>query len=178
MDKKEFAVFAMALRTYYPKENLLPNSQAAELWFKELQDLPMDVLNTVLRKWVQTNKWSPAISDLREGVSAIINPDLDDWGKGWKEVMHCIGRYGVHREKEALDHMSPLTRATVERLGWYNLCVSEDMTADRANFRMIYDQLSAKEAERSKLSAPVQDAINILASGGINVNMLGMGERK
>lgn len=33
MTKKEFAKIAMALKTYYPKESLLPNEQAMELWF-------------------------------------------------------------------------------------------------------------------------------------------------
>ena len=31
MDKREFATFAAASKTYYPRENLLPNPQAMEL---------------------------------------------------------------------------------------------------------------------------------------------------
>ena len=34
MTKKEFAIFAAALKTYYPREQLLPNSEAMELWFR------------------------------------------------------------------------------------------------------------------------------------------------
>ena len=56
MDKKEFALFASALRTYYSKENLLPNSQAMELWFRQLMDIPYPVAEATLNKWVATNK--------------------------------------------------------------------------------------------------------------------------
>ena len=43
MNKKEFATFTMALKTYYPRENLLPNEQAREVWFSQLQDIPFEV---------------------------------------------------------------------------------------------------------------------------------------
>ena len=34
MNKQEFSLFTMALKTYYPRENLLPNTQAMELWYQ------------------------------------------------------------------------------------------------------------------------------------------------
>lgn len=71
MDKKEFATFAMALKTYYPRETLLPNTQAMELWYKQLQNLPLVVAEIALEKWVATNKWSPSISDLFSMVEKI-----------------------------------------------------------------------------------------------------------
>lgn len=64
MDKKEFSLFAMALKTYYPKEQLLPNTQAMELWYKQLKGIPYLIAEMALQKWVATNKWSPTISDL------------------------------------------------------------------------------------------------------------------
>ena len=65
MNRKEFALFASALRTYYPREKLLPNEQAMELWFNQLQDIPYKVAELTLNKWVATNKWSPSIADIR-----------------------------------------------------------------------------------------------------------------
>lgn len=64
MDKKEFAKFAMALKTYYPKEQLLPNQQAMELWYRQIKDIPLLIAEMALQKWVATNKWSPSISEL------------------------------------------------------------------------------------------------------------------
>ena len=73
MDKREFATFAAALKTYYPRENLLPNPQAMELWYRQLQDIPCQLAEMALNKWVATNKWPPSIAEIREQASAIKN---------------------------------------------------------------------------------------------------------
>ena len=71
VNKKEFATFAMALKTYYPKEQLLPNPQAMELWYQQVRDIPVQIAEMALQKWVSTNKWSPTISELKGMVEKI-----------------------------------------------------------------------------------------------------------
>lgn len=165
MDKKEFAMFASALRTYYSKENLLPNSQAMELWFRQLMDIPYPVAEATLNKWVATNKWSPSIAEIRELAAEIQNGKLPDWGEAWEETCKAISRYGYYRPKEALASLSPLTRKTVERLGFTNLCLSENPTADRANFRQCYEIVAKREQEAQVLSLPLQQIIQQLSDG-------------
>lgn len=165
MDKKEFALFASALRTYYSKENLLPNSQAMELWFRQLMDIPYPVAEATLNKWVATNKWSPSIAEIRELAAEIQNGKLPDWGEAWEETCKAISRYGYYRPKEALASLSPLTRKTVERLGFTNLCMSENPTADRANFRQCYEIVAKREQEAQVLSLPLQQIIQQLSDG-------------
>ena len=47
VDKKEFGMFTAALKTYYPREDkLLPNQEAMELWYRQLQDIPYIVAET------------------------------------------------------------------------------------------------------------------------------------
>ena len=151
MTKKEFAIFSMALKTYYPRENILPNEQAMELWFFQLQDIPYDVAQAGLQKWVALNKWSPSIADIREMASGITQGDLPDWGDAWEEVCKAIRRYGSYRSEEALESLSPLTRKATQRIGFTNLCLSENQSADRANFRMIYEQMAEREKNDAKL---------------------------
>lgn len=71
MTKKEFATFAMALQTYFPREQLLPNQQAMELWYMQLKYLPLPIAEMALQKWVATNKWSPSISEILSKVEKI-----------------------------------------------------------------------------------------------------------
>lgn len=73
MTREEFGVFSSALKTYYPKETLLPNKAAMELWYRQLQDIPYQIAESALNKWVATNKWSPSIADIRQISSWIIN---------------------------------------------------------------------------------------------------------
>lgn len=160
MDKKQFATFAMALKTYYPKENLLPNDKAMELWFKQLQDIPYEVAEIGLNKWVSLNKWSPSIADIREMASSVSNGDIPDWGEAWEEVCRAIRHHGVYGATEAMESLSPIARKTAQRMGFRNLCMSENPHADRASFRLIYEQLAERERMDAQISPEVKALIN------------------
>lgn len=159
MTQEEFAIFAMALKTYYPRENLLPNNQAMDLWFRQLQDIPYKVAEVGLNKWVSLNKWSPSIADIREMASTVAHGELPNWGDAWQEVLRAISQYGSYRPVEAMDSLSPLTKKAIKRIGFVNLCMSENISADRANFRMIYEQLADREKKEAQLSVPLKTLI-------------------
>ena len=179
MDKKQFAEFAMALKTYYPREQLLPNTQAMELWYRELQDIPMEVAEIALRKWVSTNKWSPSIAEIREMAASVTQGELPDWGKGWEKVQRAIRLCGRDRKSEAMATFDPITRQTVEYLGWIELCNSTDPMADRANFRMCFETVMKREKTRQQMATPLLEAIDKLQLFGKSDNgmfRLGGGE--
>ena len=166
MNAQEFGNFAAALRTYYSRENILPNKQAMELWFRQLQDIPYDAAEAILSKWVATNKWSPSIADIRDGMAEIQNGGaVEDWGEGWNKAMAAIRKYGSYNEAEALDSLPPLTRETVRRLGYKSLCWSENQIADRANFRQVYEILEKRQVEDRKVPLPVREKIAGLMAG-------------
>lgn len=153
-------MFAMALRTYYPKEQILPNQQAMELWYRELQDIPYTVAEAGLRKWVSTNKWSPSIAEIREMTSTVQHGEIADWGEGWEQVIMAIRRYGSYRIPEAMESFDPITRQCVERLGFRNICMSENIAADRANFRMMYEQIANRQKADNQMSVPLRQLIS------------------
>lgn len=160
MIKKEFAIFASALRTYYPKEKLLPNEQAMELWYNQLQDIPYQVAEAVLIKWVATNKWSPSIAEIREQAAEIVSGETKDWGEAWESVVRAIRYYGSYKEDEALESLDEVTRQTVKQLGFRNLCFSEEINIERANFRMIYEQNTKRQKERSQLPPKYRELLS------------------
>lgn len=168
MDKKEFSTFAMALRTYYPKENLLPNQPAMELWYRELQDIPYSVVEAGLRKWVATNKWSPSIAEIREMTATVQNGEIPDWGDGWEQVLTAIRKYGSYRIPEAMESFDSITRQCVERLGFKNICMSENISVDRANFRMIYEQIAERNKREQQIPLPLRQLIIGIQEGEQN----------
>ena len=159
MDKKEFGVLAAAIRTYYPKEQILPNQQAMELWYRELQDIPYVVAETSLRKWVATNKWSPSIADIREGAVTVQHGEAKDWGEAWEDVIAAVSRYGMYNQEKALNSLDPMTRTAAERTGFRNICLSENISTERANFRMIYESLSEREKTEWQISLPLKEIV-------------------
>jgi hypothetical protein len=170
INKKEFAIFASALRTYYPKENLLPNEQAMQLWFNQLYDIPYKVAEVTLNKWVATNKWSPSIADIREQATGLTQGEAKEWGDAWQEVLRAISKFGSYREDEALASLDDTTRTVVRRLGFRNLCFSEEIQVDRANFRMIYEREIQRERQDAQLPPKLKELITnttlLLGEGG------------
>ena len=176
MDKKEFSTLAMALRTYYPKEQLLPNQQAMELWYRELCDIPYNVAESALRKWVATNKWSPTIADLREMAATVTQGEIADWGEGWEQVLTAIKKYGSYRIGEAMDSFEPLTRQCVERLGFRNICMSENISTERANFRMMYEQLAERKKKEQQIAMPLRELIEGIQQERLRIEQKGQVE--
>lgn len=158
MKRNEFAIFAAALKTYYPREGLLPNEQAMELWYQRLSDIPAKVAEAALNTWVSTNKWSPSIADIRNEATKIMQGEVPDWGEAWGNVSRVIRKYGSYNPKAALEELDEITRESVKRLGYIDLCRTTDIVAARANFRMVYGQL----AERKKLEAQMPPALKEL----------------
>lgn len=159
MTKQEFSLFAMALKTYYPRENLLPNNQAMELWFRQLQDIPYNIAEVTLNKWVATNKWSPSIAEIREQATTIKSGETPDWGDGWEQVIKAIAKYGMYRPDEAMNSFDDITKQCVERLGFRNICLSENINHDRANFRMMYEQIAERKKQQNQIPMKMHQAI-------------------
>lgn len=149
MTRQEFAMFAMALKTYYPREALLPNQPAMELWYRELEDIPYKVAEAALRKWVATNKWSPSIAEIREITTTIQYGEQLTWGEAWERALNAVRRYGSYNRQAALDSLDPLTRRCVENIGYLDLCMSENIMVERAHFQKIFEVYS-KRAETDK----------------------------
>lgn len=165
MTQEEFAQFAMALRTYYPRENLLPNKPAMALWYQQLEDIPYNIASAVLQQWVANNKWSPAVSDIREGYATATMGELPDWGEGWQEVQRAIRRYGMYRVDEAIESLSPITAEAAKRIGFRNICISENQEATRANFRMIYESLAVRHRKEMNLPPKVRELLTSAQQG-------------
>lgn len=178
MDKKEFSMFAMALKTYYPREQILPNQQAMELWFREIQDIPFDVAEMALRKWVATNKWSPSIADIREMTAGIVNGDPMTWGESWEKALNAVKRFGSYNQAAAMDSLDPLTRKCVENIGYLELCRSENIMVERAHFQKIFDVYAKREKVNKQIAAPLLEAISQVQIKGIDGQRLQIGTGK
>lgn len=165
MSTKEFGQFVMALKTFYPKENLLPNNQAIELWYKQLNDIPYDIAETVLNKWVALNKWSPSISDIRAQAAELLQGEIKDWGDAWEDVRMAVRLYGSYQQKEAMESLDELTKECVKRVGYLNICMSENIATERANFRMIYEELAKRKKDDAQIPERLRQAISRINIG-------------
>lgn len=149
MERNEFARLAMALRTYYDK--MLPNEQAIELWYRQLQDLDYMVCEAAIQKWVALNKWPPTIADIRETAFEIVLP-AGDWVSAWDSVQRLISCRGMYAEIDDFKKLDDVTMKAVRAITWEKLCHSNDQEINRAHFKSIYE--AEKKREREALIMP------------------------
>lgn len=150
MDKKEFSMFAMAMKTYYSREKIIPTPQAMDLWYMQLKDIPFKAAEEFLANWVSNNNWSPSIADIKHGVAKTAT-QYDTWEDAWEQVRLAIRKYGSYGELEALESMEPITRECVKNIGYFNLCMSENISIERATFRDIYKAKVERKKEDSMI---------------------------
>lgn len=161
--RAEFAVFIRAVNAFFQKDTPFKNSYACEVWFRALKDIPFKTLNTALSIWVCNNKWSPTIADIRAESMKLSGNNTPDWGEAWNTVQKAIRKYGSYRGKEAIKALentgNEVLVQTVKRLGFINLCTSENVVADRANFRNVYEMLQKSDKELKALTPNIRNAI-------------------
>lgn len=165
MNTSEFNVWAKALKTFYPRETLLPTGDAMEIWYQRLKDIPVDVAMSMLQKWVETEKWPPTIAEVRNLCAEIQNGKLPDWSDAWAEVTKAISRYGLQGEEEAYASMSPMTRTAVSKIGWRGICLSENTDVIRGQFRQVFQICVNREVEDRQLSPELKAVISGLLEG-------------
>lgn len=156
----EWKKLVKGLKSVYTSEKFLPNGDSVKIWYELLKDMDYKVLNLAIQKYMLTGKFPPTIAELRECAVGITDPTTtNDYGDGWEQVQKAISKYGYYNADEALASMDKVTQQCVKRLGWKNICLSENPVADRANFRQIYEQEKLKRKELEQLPDKVKHAI-------------------
>lgn len=167
MTFNEFKVLVKGMKSVYTKDNFLPDAESIKIWYSLLKDIPYEVLNVSIQKYMMTNKFAPTIADLRELSTEAVQGKISDWGDGWEQVLRAVREYGSYNAGLALASMDEITRKCVERLGFREICMSENISVDRANFRMLYETLANRKREDNKVSLPIKTKIAELSNGGM-----------
>lgn len=151
MTDKEFETIALAIKAAYPNSNVLPDKYAMKTWYRALMDLDYQVTENAVWEHISTSVFPPSIAEIREKCTARLSPMVNDWGEAWEEVLQAIRKYGSYREEEAVASMSRLTTIAVCRMGFKNLCQSDNPVADRAHFQRIYEGMVKEEKRQTQL---------------------------
>ncbi len=167
MTKQEFGILVKGMKSAFSQPTFLPDADAVNIWYEFLKDLDYKTCNLAIQKYIMTNKFPPTVADIREMCATVMIGDKQLWSDGWEEVLMAIRKYGYLDEGKALESMSDITRQAVKRMGYQNLCRSEEIGVERANFRMIFEQIANREHEKAKIPANVQRLIESIQMKGI-----------
>lgn len=162
MTAKEFGFLADAIKTYFPRDNVLPTENAMRLWYEELKDIPYQLAHTALRKYVSTNKFAPTIADIREQVAELNNQNEEELNEtaAWSLVLKAIRRSTYYSEEEFAKLPATVQRAVASPKQLWEWATLEDvdgktLTVIQSNFQRTFRMEQQRERERNKLSPDV-----------------------
>lgn len=173
MEKQEFALWFKALERYYPESKLPTDTKAQaqeklevmELWRQELIEVPYEVAVNCLRIWARANKWPPKLSDIIELTDRYADPE-HNWEDAWSVVRKMASSYGScryesdgRRLEACFEHFDEITKQVVEVIGWSDICESDNQGVLRAQFRDIYNNISARAKAQRKIPKSIKLAM-------------------
>lgn len=158
----------MLIRASYPKQaDTLTKPEVAEIWHSALLDIDYEVAKLAVTKWLMTEKWMPAIADIRESCVSVQNKEVIDWSEAWSIVNDAVRKIGPYREEEAMSRFDDVTRETVQRIRYLTLCEMESSERDvmRAHFRDIYNQIANRHRTDAQMPMALKNKINAMQIG-------------
>ena len=162
MTAKEFGFLADAIKTYFPRDNVLPTENAMRLWYSELKDIPYQLAHTALRKYVSTNKFAPTIADIREQVAELNDQNEEELNEtaAWVLVLKAIRRSTYYSDEEFAKLPPVVQRAVSSPRQLREWATLEDvdgktLTVIQSNFQRTFRAEQQRERERNKLSPDV-----------------------
>lgn len=158
MTFNEFKVLVKGMKAVYTSPNFLPDADSVKIWYRLLEDMPYELANIAIQRHMSTNKFPPTPAEIRQAAVQTVEAPRG-WADGWEQFRKAVGKYGYYQQEAALASMDETTRKVVKRLGWKQLCESENPMQDRANFRMVYEQEAQRKNETAALPAKLQEQI-------------------
>lgn len=166
MTAKEFGFLADAIKTYFPRDNVLPTENAMRLWYEELKDIPYQSAYIALRKYMSINKYAPTIADIREQAAELSNQNDDGLNEtaAWLFVLKAIRRSTYYSEEEFAKLPATVQRAVASPKQLREWATLEDvdgktLTVIQSNFQRSFRVEQQRERERNKLS---QDILKLM----------------
>lgn len=152
MNRQEFATLSIAIKSAYPASKVLEDNASMDFWYTMLEDIDYKVAENAVAEHICTNIYPPNIAQIRKLCIERYRKPILSFDDAWGTVMKAISTYGWKNPQEAYTTMDDLTVSIVKNLGWSKLCHSENIDADRANFREAY--IAKAQAEQVKNQLP------------------------
>lgn len=149
-------IVGLLLASYPTQRQRMTREDSAAMtkaYASALQDLDATAARAAVSALVLTEAWIPTIAAIRLKAAELGGGRRRTSGEAWGDVVDAMRRYGSHRAPGVdFEFGDPLVADCVRRLGWRDLCASENQVADRAHFMRMYEDV-AQPAERDRATA-------------------------
>lgn len=129
------------LSLYYPERET--STELVEAYFIALVDLTDEQLEQAAAQAVRTLKWFPKVAELREivGEQTAHGAGVTTATEAIEQIYRTIREIGSYSSPRFDDPL--LNRVVAAMGGWRELCLSENVMADRAHMIKLYGEIAS-----------------------------------
>lgn len=152
---KLFAVVA----ALFPRDSAFAGADRlmAQSWNAMLTDIPYQVAEAAVQAQAAVSPFPPSISEIREKATRLAKPELARTAdEAWSYAISAVRTYGHLRWDEAKKSMPGDVAEAVERFGFMDICMSENVDVVRGQFMRAWDNNSKRRAEQECLPPSVK----------------------
>lgn len=160
MTAEDFGKLAMAIKTYYPRDNMLPTKESMQLWYDALKDIDYQSACIGLKNHVVTSKFPPTIADIRSGV-AITQPQELNEMEAWALVSKAIRKSSYHSVEE-YEKLPPTVQKAVglpDQLRIWAVDENYVESVIMSQFQKCYREEIRKQEEFQKIPSDIKQLI-------------------
>ncbi len=164
MNLNETVKLLFIIRGLYPRDKAFDKTKddlakIAEVWKVMLSDVPFDLAQAAVLAIASTSQFAPGISDIRIWYMNFRGEKTMDADEAWGLVQRAIKQHGYSQADKAQESMPINVWRMVERMGWRNLCMSEEPGVERGQFMKMWGIYQKRADEMSMLPPAVRQII-------------------
>lgn len=166
MERSEFGVLVKAMKAVYSDPKFITDQDAFNVWYEFMKDIPYDVAQATVYKYMATNKYPPTIADIREGAVKVAEPEQMAEGEAWALTYKaiCNSAYCSKEEYEKLPEECRRAVGSPDMLReWASMNIDEVNTVVRSHFTKNYRVACDRVRELKQLPPATREAIGRLA---------------
>jgi hypothetical protein len=140
---------------------------ARDAWFEMVKDLPAPLVAAAIKSYASSHVFAPSIAEIRAEVLKASCPELSIGAdEAWGMLHKAITKYGYNRPQDAFASLPAPVARCAERMGWRDLCLSEEQDVIRGQFRKAYETQMNREKQDALVPLYVRERLAQLSGAG------------
>lgn len=170
MEREEFKILVKAMKAVYAQPTFIPDQDAFNVWYVFMQDLDYERVHLAIQKYIATEKFPPAISDILQKANEIAQPDVERLTEleAWDLVRKAISNSGYHAEDE-FEKLPEACRIAVGSPAnlreWARMEIKDVETVEQSHFIRNYRIAQKRVVEDAMLPAHMKALIAKMKEG-------------
>jgi hypothetical protein len=137
----------------------------AQVWAQSFSDTTFEIVLNAVQQHIMKSTYPPTIAEIRLAVVEMTNPNKPKTAQeAWEDVILAIKRFGYYQQDKAFETLEERTKRAVRVIGWQNICQSESIGIERANFVKFYDSYNEDAQDNYIFPKALTDRIQQIMS--------------